>query len=60
MCIIIYNDNLYSIYNENKNEGHKFEAEQRGIYGRTWKDEREGRNVIFIIISNFKKREKFH
>jgi hypothetical protein len=28
---------------------HKSEREQEGIYGRAWREEREGRNVIIIL-----------
>jgi hypothetical protein len=31
------------IYTTNKKRGHEFEGEQRGIYGRAWREERNRR-----------------
>lgn len=32
-----------------KKKGHEFEREQKGVYGKIWREERKGRNVVTIL-----------
>ena len=44
MSICVYTQNPLVI-----KRGHEFEREKGGIYGRVWREEREGRNVIIKL-----------
>lgn len=56
MCVYI--PILYNYNNNQLKRSHDSKGEERGKYGRIWKEEREERNVIIKIQSqNFKKQK---
>jgi hypothetical protein len=32
-----------------KKRGHEFERKQRGVPGKAWREEREGKNAVIIL-----------
>lgn len=38
--------------------GYEFEKEHGGVYGRAWKEKKEGRNVIILLSQFFLKKEQ--
>lgn len=38
-----------SLAGKKKKKGHEFEREQKGVYGKIWREERKGRNVVTIL-----------
>lgn len=52
-CTRVTLSKLSKLYLGNNNEkGHEFEREQGGVYGRIWREGREGENAVIIVSKN--------